>query len=133
MACCACCEGWRSMKKAPATYQADGASGEQLSFIDPPPFCPSWPKRNSLADRALKMFLDGKVFDHPDFLGACGSWRLAAVVFQLRTLGWPVDTLEIPSPSDEHPGRTIALYKLPPKFVAEAFALMTGGVNAGRR
>lgn len=119
------------MKKAPTSDQADGASGEQLTFLDPPPFCPSWPKRNSLADRALKLFLDGKAFDHPDFLAGCGSWRLAAVVFQLRTLGWPITTIELPSPTEEHPGRTIALYKLPGKFVAEALALMAGEMHAG--
>lgn len=114
------------MRKAPTTYEAGGAKGEQLSFLDPPPFCPSWPTRNTLADRALRMFLDGRVFDHPDFLGGCGSWRLAAVVFQLRTLGWPIETIDIPSPSDEYPGRTIALYKLPAKFVALALAMMAG-------
>jgi len=117
------------MKKAPTTFQADGALGEQLSFIDPLPFCPTWPNRNSLADRALRMFLDGRVFDHPDFIGACGSWRLAAVVFQLRALGWPIITLEVPSPSEEHPGRTIALYKLPAKFAVLALALMSGASN----
>lgn len=117
------------MKKAPHNLPAAGALGEQLSFIDPPPFCPTWPKRNSLADRALKMFLDGRVFDHPDFLEGCGSWRLAAVVFQLRALGWPIDTLEIPAPSEEHPGRTIALYKLPAKYAAQALATMTGAVQ----
>ena len=117
------------MNKAPQNLPAAGAFGEQLSFIDPPPFCPAWPKRNSLADRALKMFLDGRVFDHPDFLEGCGSWRLAAVVFQLRALGWPIDTLEIPAPSEEHAGRTIALYKLPAKFAAQALATMTGAVQ----
>ena len=117
------------MKKAPHNLPAAGALGEQLTFLDPPPFCPSWPKRNTLADRALKLFLDGKVFDHPDFIGACGSWRLAAVVFQLRALGWPVQTIEVPSPSEEHPGRTIALYKLPAKYAAEALAMMAGGVK----
>lgn len=117
------------MKKAPHNLPAAGALGEQLSFIDPPPFCPAWPKRNSLADRALKMFLDGRVFDHPDFLEGCGSWRLAAVVFQLRALGWPIDTLEIPAPSEEHPGRTIALYKLPAKYAAQALATMTGAMQ----
>ena len=117
------------MKKAPHNLPAAGALGQQLSFIDPPPFCPAWPKRNSLADRALKMFLDGRVFDHPDFLEGCGSWRLAAVVFQLRALGWPIDTLEIPAPSEEHPGRTIALYKLPAKYAAQALATMTGAVQ----
>lgn len=117
------------MKKAPHNLPAAGALGEQLSFIDPPPFCPAWPKRSSLADRALKMFLDGRVFDHPDFLEGCGSWRLAAVVFQLRALGWPIDTIEIPAPSEEHPGRTIALYKLPAKYAAQALATMTGAVQ----
>ena len=114
------------MKKAPPNLPAAGALGEQLSFIDPQPFCPTWPKRNTLADHALRLFLDGRVFDHPDFMGACGSWRLAAVVFQLRTLGWPVETIEIPSPSEEHPGRTIALYKLPAKYAAQALATMAG-------
>lgn len=117
------------MKKAPYNLPAAGALGEQLSFIDPPPFCPAWPKRNTLADRALKLFLDGRVFDHPDFLEGCGSWRLAAVVFQLRALGWPIDTIEIPAPSEEHPGRTIALYKLPAKYAAQALATMTGVVQ----
>ena len=117
------------MNKAPQNLPAAGAFGEQLSFIDPPLFCPAWPKRNSLADRALKLFLDGKVFDHPDFLEGCGSWRLAAVVFQLRTLGWPVETVDIPSPSEEHPGRKIALYKLPAKVAALALATMARGVK----
>ncbi len=117
------------MKKAPHNLPAAGALGEQLTFIDPPPFCPSWPKRNSLADRALKLFLDGRMFDHPDFLAGCGSWRLAAVVFQLRTLGWPIETIEIPAPTEEHPGRTIALYKLPAKYAAQALATMTGAVQ----
>jgi hypothetical protein len=117
------------MNKAPHNLPAAAALGEQLSFIDPPAFCPSWPTRNTLADIALKLFLDGKVFDHPDFLEGCGSWRLAAVVFQLRTLGWPIDTIEIPAPRDEHSGRTIALYKLPAKYAAQALATMTGAVQ----
>ena len=117
------------MKKAPHNLPAAGALGEQLSFIEPPLFCPAWPRRNTLADRALKLFLDGKVFDHPDFLEGSGSWRLAAVVFQLRTLGWPIDTLEIPAPSIEPPGRTIALYKLPAKYAAQALATMTGAMQ----
>jgi hypothetical protein len=116
------------MKKAPTTFQEDGALGEQLTLIDPPPFCPSWPKRNTLADKALKRFLDGHVFDHPDFIDGCGSWRLAAVVFQLRMLGWPIKTIDVPSPSEEHPGRTIARYKLPAKYAALALAMMTGAV-----
>lgn len=119
------------MNEAPRHDQAHGASGEQLTFLDPLPFCPTWPKRDTLVDHALRMFLDGRVFDHPDFIGACGSWRLAAVVFQLRTLGWPVETIEIPSPSEEHLGRTIALYKLPAKYTAQALAMVAGVADVG--
>lgn len=101
--------------------------GEQLTFLDPPPFCHSWPKRNTLADRALKLFLDGRIFDHPDFIGGCGSWRLAAVVYQLRALGWPIETIQVPSPTEEVPGRSIALYKLPGRYAAKALAITAGG------
>jgi hypothetical protein len=51
------------------------------------------------------------------------------VVFQLRALGWPIDTIEVPSPTEEHQGRTIALYKLPARFAAEALAQLAGGVR----
>lgn len=114
------------MKKAPNRADDCGALMEQMSLLGPVPFWLMWPARGSLPDRALKMFLDGRVLDHPDFLEGCGSWRLAAVVFQLRALGWPIDTLEVPAPSNEHPGRTIALYKLPAKYAAQALATMKG-------
>ena len=32
-----------------------GAAGEQLSFLPPAPFAPTWPQRGTLADRALGM------------------------------------------------------------------------------
>ena len=113
--------------KAPTRDQATGASGEQLSFLPPPPFCPTWPTRGTLADTALKMFFDGKMIDHPDFQNSTRSWRLGAVVFTLRTLGWPIETIEIPSPTEQTPDRVIALYHLPAKYVALALAL-NGGV-----
>jgi hypothetical protein len=117
------------MKNAAHNLPPAGALGEQLPPIDSPPFCPAWPKRNTLADRALKWLLDGRVLDHPDGLKGAGSWRRAAVVFQQRALGWPIDTIEVPRPSKEHPGRTIALYKLPATYAAEALAQLAGGVQ----
>lgn len=126
------------MKKAPTASNDSGAFGEQLSFLPPPPFCPTWPEKNTLADRALKMLMDGKMIDHPDFESSTQSWRLAAVVFQLRTLGWPVETVEVPSPTPDAPDRVIALYHLPGRYVAEALALngsssrpIQGGAYAG--
>lgn len=114
--------------EAPTLSKASGASGEQLSFLPPAPFCPTWPTRGTLADVALGIFMDGRHIDHPEFEQVTQSWRLAAVVFQLRTLGWPVEKIEIPSPTDENPNRCIALYHLPMKCVAEALAQ-----NGGRK
>ena len=111
------------MKKAPTSDHATGASGEQLSFLPPPPFCPTWPTRGTLADTALGLLMDGRMIDHPDFQDATASWRLGAVVFTLRTLGWPVETIEIPSPTQHSPERVIALYRLDGKYTAQALAM----------
>lgn len=99
---------------------------EQLSFLPPPPFAPTWPKRGTLADKALGLFMDGEMLDHPDFESRTQSWRLSAVVFTLRALGWPVESIDIPSPTDDNPDRVISLYHLPGKYVAEALALNGG-------
>ncbi len=113
--------------KAPALTTTQGVQGEQLSFLPPPPFAPTWPKRGTLADRALGMLMDGRLIDHPDFENSTQSWRLGAVVFTLRTLGWPVETIEVPSPTDDAPHRIIALYHLPARYVAQALAMNGGG------
>jgi hypothetical protein len=114
------------MRKLPATIQP----AEQLSFLEPAPFAPQWPTKGTLADKALGMFMDGQVFDHPDFESRTDSWRLGAVVFTLRTLGWPIETIEIPSPTADCPDRTIALYRLDGKYTAQALA-MNGRADAG--
>ena len=67
--------------------------------------------------------MDGRMIDHPDFENITQSWRLGAVVFPLRALGWPIDTIEIQSPTEQSPDRVIALYKLDPKYTAQAVAI----------
>ena len=114
--------------KAPAPSKVTGAFGEQLSFLPPPPFCPTWPKRGTLADRALGMLMDGRLIDHPDFENSTQSWRLGAVIFTLRALGWPVETIEVPSPTEHSPDRVIALYRLDGKYTAQALAMNGGAV-----
>lgn len=111
------------MKKAPNATNESGAFCEQLSFLPQPVFCPTWPTKGTLADSALIMFMDGRMIDHPEFEDATQSWRLAAVVFQLRELGWPIESIEIPSPTAEAPGRSIAMYYLPTRIVAKVLAL----------
>ena len=76
------------------------------------------------------MFFNGRSLDHEEFIGACSSWRPAAVVFQLKMIGWPIDTIDKSSPSREHSGRIIALCRLPGKYVAKALALKTGVARA---
>lgn len=112
--------------QAPAPSTATGAQGEQLSFLPPPPFSPIWPTRGTLADRALGLFMDGQTLTHPDFEARTQSWRLGAVVFHLRCLGWPIESIEIPSPTEDCPTRVIALYRLAARYVAEALALQRG-------
>ena len=106
--------------------------GEQLSFLPPPHFNPTWPMRDTLADKALGMMMDGRMIDHPDFENTTQSWRLGAVIFSLRTLGWPIETIDVPSPTVDMPSRTIALYHLPAKFIAMGLALSSGGHHGTR-
>ena len=110
--------------KAPAPTKTQGAYGEQLSFLPPPPFCPTWPKRGTLADRALGMLMDGRLIDHPDFENSTQSWRLGAVIFTLRTLGWPVETVPARAPSTGV--RCVARYRLPAHRIRQALAARAG-------
>jgi hypothetical protein len=114
---------------APERRQASTGAGEQLTLIDPPPFCPTYPKRGSLPWRALSMLLAGKLIDHGDFIDSTESWRLAAAVHTLRKSGWPVESIELPSPTEQSPSRVIALYKLSPGCIAQAAGLAEGGTD----
>ena len=121
-------------KKAPHRANDTGAylqdtQAEQLTFLDPPPFCPTWPQRGTLADRALEMFLNGRKLDHPDFETATASWRLAAVVYELRESDWPIESMELPAPTEDNPNRFISLYYLPGKYIAQAEAIRKGGAS----
>ncbi len=115
------------MKKAPNTLQASGALGEQLSFIDPAPFCPAFPTRGTLPDALLSRLLSGERMTQPEWLGISGSWRLAASAGELGDLGWPVESLLVPAPSMTNPNRKIARYGLSHEAVAAGLALVRKG------
>lgn len=104
--------------------------GEQLSFLPPPPFNPSWPTKGTRDDQALQLFLDGQTLDHEDFFAVAGSWRLSDAVLHLRDGGWPIASIAISEPSPKCPGREIARYHLPAKYAAEAMASKKGGAAA---
>ena len=100
--------------KTPERRQASsGVVGEQLNLIDPPAFCPVFPKPTSMAGRALAMLLQTPAgVTSPDFQAVTRSWRLAAYVFELITeYGWPIDVVEIPFSDDRT--RFMARYFMP--------------------
>ncbi|MGV8892351.1 MAG: hypothetical protein ACOH2K_05315 [Burkholderiaceae bacterium] len=106
--------------KNPDSRQASSGF-EQLSFLPAPDFNPVWPSPNTLPARCLSLLLAGQSFIHPEFEAIAGSWRLSAVIFTLRGLGWPVESLDIPAPTAEAPSRTISRYYLPAEVIAEVF------------
>jgi hypothetical protein len=95
---------------------------EQLSFLPPLPFCPTWPNKHTNEDRALMLLLDGRLIDTPDFHDDTGSWRLAAVIRELVKMGWPISSTPTSAPTARNPNRRIAVYELPAKYAAQALA-----------
>jgi hypothetical protein len=96
---------------------------EQLSFLPPPPFNPQWPTPNTRDALALELFLDSQRIDAEDFYAVSGSMRLADSVFQLKGKGWPIESVDVPAPTEACPHRTISIYFLPARFIAEALSL----------
>lgn len=93
---------------------------EQISFLPPPPFAPTWPQPGTLAATALEIFLRGEGMTHPQFEAISFSWRLSHVVAVLRELGWPIESVDIPAPTFENPHRCIARYHLPGRYIEQA-------------
>ena len=102
------------MKSADRLHN-ESARGEQLALLPELEIVPVAPRAGTLADALLRMLANGDRLTHPDFQGRTGSWRLAAVAFELVALGWPVCVTRIPSPTAEHPDRSIGLYWLADK------------------
>ncbi len=106
--------------KNPESRQATSGF-KQMSFLPEPDFNPIWPTPNTLPARCLSMMLAGQSLTHREFIDAFGSWRLAAVIFTLKELGWPIETVEIPAPLDDAPNRHICRYFLDQRAINEVF------------
>lgn len=84
----------------------------QLSLLPELELSPQRPNLGTLSDRLLLMLAQGDRLTHPEFEERTGSWRLAAVAFELGLLGWPLTVERIPAPTPGRPDRTIARYSL---------------------
>ena len=87
----------------------------QMSFLPEPPYNPRWPKENTLAEKALQVLLTGKKVSHPQFEVLTGSWRLAAHIYTLKRLGWPItkDMLPLAGCDEQMRERHYDVYYLP--------------------
>ena len=102
--------------KNPARVQA--LTGfEQMSLLPEPDFKPTRPTPNTLPARCLTFMLSGQHLTHPQFEERTESWRLSAVVLDLREMGWPVQSVDIPAPTLACPTRTISRYFLKPETI----------------
>ena len=106
--------------KNPASDQAS-TGFEQMSFLPVPEFNPTYPQPTPLPARCLALMLNGQRFTHPAFEVITGSWRLSAVIFTLKGLGWPVESIDLPAPTKECEARTISRYFLTTKTIQAVF------------
>ena len=111
--------------EAPTLSKASGASGEQLSFLPPQPFCPILPPRGSAAEQALVDLL-ARDMTQLEWIQDGRGWRLAAAVKALDYLGWEPISIRVKCNGW---GRPIARYSLPAK-AKQAATLMLRGANA---
>lgn len=99
----------------PDRLHNESGPGEQLALLPELEILPGTPRPDTLADALLRMLANGDRLTHPDFEDRTGSWRLAAVAFELAALAWPVVVNRIPAPTADCPDRTIGLYSLSEK------------------
>jgi hypothetical protein len=80
---------------------------------------PAYPNINTLASRALSLLLQGSAITHRDFWVYAGTYRLSALIFELRKIGWVIrDTYELVPTSDPTTRRAhIKRYFLPSESI----------------
>ena len=109
--------------ETPTSDQASGVSGEQLSFLPTPLFCPILPKHGSAAETALHDLLD-RDLTQIDWLLSGKGWRLAAAVKELDYLGWQPVSIMVQAQGWRN---KIARYSLPEKAKRAAYTMRQQG------
>lgn len=92
---------------------------KQISFFPEPKYNPKYPADGTLAFKALTLMLGGARLSHPQFEAHTGSWRLAAHVYNLKKLGWPVrvDDMEFGEEDENQRQRHFGIYYLPEELL----------------
>lgn len=109
--------------ETPTSDQASGVSGDQLSFLPPPQFCPILPPKGSAAEQALLDLLERDI-TQIDWLNEFKGWRLSAAVKSLDYLGWEPKSILVQHPAWPNP---IARYSLLAKAKQAASLAFRGG------
>lgn len=73
---------------------------------------PALPTPGTRPAAALALLLKNGHLDQREFLDDAGGWRLAAAVFELRALGWPIGTDRVPVTCATGHAASIARYRL---------------------
>lgn len=118
-----CCK----VKKTSHRVKDTEVLGGQLTFLPTPEYCPTWPTKGQLADKALALLLRGQQFDNPTFEQLAGSWRVSQPIVELLDRGRPIKTIELPGPTELVQTRVIGLYRLRCKYIGLALPAKDGG------
>lgn len=78
-------------KPAPARNRTAGLP-KQLSFLPAAEVSPIHPPSATVAAHVLNLLIAGEVLTQPRVLKLGGGWRLAAHIFDLRELGWRIES-----------------------------------------
>lgn len=65
---------------------------EQASLLPEPDFNPKVPQKNTLSHDAISLMLNGKEVSHRNFDKVTSSYRLAAVINDLKKDGWIIES-----------------------------------------
>jgi hypothetical protein len=104
----------------------NGTEPRQLELLPAPPLRVQWPNPETFAHEALMRMLHGERITQPSF-GPERAWRLAAYIFDLTEMGWPVRSTPVADPGRSRP---IAEYWLPRKAIRAARAMRKGAKAA---
>jgi hypothetical protein len=106
---------------------------QQMSFLPEPKYLLRYPVQDTMAAKALRLLLTGAKVTHPSFEAVTGSWRLAAHVYILKKLGWPVMKTMQPLITEHEEGRkrNYDLYYLPADCIEMVFNIKPRGINPG--